>query len=199
MALFNRNKSLANYSYDELMQERKRLENAERNVLRELQRLEEEKNRCFEEAKQANSLTVRQVHARKIRDISHRIDSLQDNIRRLGKLIRVVDLYMAQMEQSRLLGQTSPLFKTILETNAQDLQDWVDKVISGQAVTEQKIDDLLRTLDEAAGTQEKTPTGDPEIDSILAEIERAAAAEAIAREVKLEEAHDPKSAENTRM
>jgi hypothetical protein len=198
MALFNRNKSLANYSYDELMQERKRLENAERNVLRELQRLEEEKNRCFEEAKQANSLTVRQVHARKIRDISHRIDSLQDNIRRLGKLIRVVDLYMAQMEQSRLLGETSPLVRTILTTDAQNLQDWVDKVISGQAVAEQKIDDLLRTLDEAAGTQEKTPTGDPEIDSILAEIERAAAAEAIAR-VKLEEAHDPKSAENTRM
>jgi ABC-type transporter Mla subunit MlaD len=194
--IFNRKKRLADYSYDELMQERARLEAAEQKTLRELQRLEEEKSRNFEEAKQAGSASVRQVHARKIRDINHRIDGLQGNIRRLGKLIRVVDLTMAQMEQGRLTRESSPLVKAIAGTDAQDLQDWVDRVVSGEAVAEQKLDDLLRTFDEAEEMRGRVSTGDAEVDAILAEIERAAATEALTREMKLE-SEDAKAADTT--
>lgn len=187
LGIFNRKKGIGDYTYDELMQERAKLEAAEQKTLRELQKLETEKNRNFEEAKKAGSASVRQVHARKIRDINHRIDGLQGNIRRLGKLLRVVDLTMAQMEQGRLTREGSPLVQAIAGTDALDMQSWVDQVVAGEAVAEQKLDDLLRTFDDAEDLRGRVSTGDAEVDAILAEIERAAATEAMAAEWDLAE------------
>ena len=183
MAIFNRKKALADYSYDELMQERAKLEAAEQKTLRDLRKLEDEKTRNFEDAKRAQSDAVRQVHARKIRDINHRIDGLQGNIRRLGKLIRVVDLTMAQMEQGRLAQQGSPIVKAIAGTDTLDMQAWVDQVVAGESVAEQKLDDLLKAFDDAEDLRGRVATGDAEVDAILAEIQRAAATEALTAEL----------------
>jgi hypothetical protein len=139
---------------------------------------------------------VRQVKARKIRDINHRIDGLQGNIRRLGKLIRVVDLTMARMEQGRLARESSPLVKVIAATDALDIQDWADRVMAGEAVAEQKLDDLLKALGEAEEMLGRASTGDAEVDAILVEIERAAATEALTRELDIarDEAREASSA-----
>lgn len=185
MSIFSRKKALGDYSYDELQAERARLEASEQKTVRDLRKLEEEKTRLFEEAKLEPSATVRQVKARKIRDINHRIDGLQSNIRRLGKLIRVVDLTMAQMEAGRLAQEGSPLVKAIAGTDSLDMQDWVDQVVSGEAVAEQKLDDLLKAFDDAEDMRGRTSTGDAEVDSILAQIERAAATDAMASELSL--------------
>jgi hypothetical protein len=190
---FNRKKRLADYSYDELLTERTRLEAAEQKTLRELQKLEEEKARRFERAKQATSSSEREVEARKIRDISHRIDGLQGNIRRLGKLMRVVDLTMARLEQGRLARESSPLVKAIADTDALGIQDWADRVMAGEAVVEQKLDDLLKALGEAEETLARPSTGDAEVDAILDEIERAAATEALAREKETGAGQAPES------
>lgn len=183
MAIFNRKKALGDYSYDELMQERAKLEAAEQKTLRDLRKLEDEKTRNFEDAKRASSDAVRQVHARKIRDINHRIDGLQGNIRRLGKLIRVVDLTMAQMEQGRLAQAGSPIVKAIAGTDTLDMQAWVDQVVAGESVAEQKLDDLLKAFDDAEDLRGRVATGDAEVDAILAEIQRAAATEALTSEL----------------
>lgn len=183
MAIFNRKKALADYSYDELMQERAKLEAAEQKTLRDLRKLEDEKTRNFEDAKRASSDAVRQVHARKIRDINHRIDGLQGNIRRVGKLIRVVDLTMAQMEQGRLAQEGSPIVKAIAGTDTLDMQAWVDQVVAGESVAEQKLDDLLKAFDDAEDLRGRVATGDAEVDAILAEIQRAAATEALTSEL----------------
>lgn len=183
MPIFNRKKALADYSYDELMQERAKLEAAEQKTLRDLRKLEDEKTRNFEDAKHANSDAVRQVHARKIRDINHRIDGLQGNIRRVGKLIRVVDLTMAQMEQGRLAQAGSPIVKAIAGTDTLDMQAWVDQVVAGESVAEQKLDDLLKAFDDAEDLRGRVATGDAEVDAILAEIQRAAATEALTSEL----------------
>ena len=183
MAFFNRKKGLGDYSYDELMQERAKLEAAEQKTLRDLRKLEDEKTRNFEDAKRANSDAVRQVHARKIRDINHRIDGLQGNIRRVGKLIRVVDLTMAQMEQGRLAQAGSPIVQAIAGTDTLDMQGWVDQVVAGESVAEQKLDDLLKAFDDAEDLRGRVATGDAEVDAILAEIQRAAATEALTSEL----------------
>lgn len=198
MAIFNRKKGLGDYSYDELMQERAKLEAAEQKTLRDLRKLEEEKARHFEEAKRAASDAVRTVHARKIRDINHRIDGLQGNIRRLGKLIRVVDLTMAQMEQGRLAQEDSPIVRAIAGTDTLELQTWVDKVVAGESVAEQKLDDLLKAFDDAEDLRGRVATGDPEVDAILAEIQRAAATEALTAELSLRDESEAAAADATR-
>jgi hypothetical protein len=198
MALFNRKKALADYSYDELMQERAKLEAAEQKTLRDLRKLEDEKTRNFEDAKRANSDAVRQVHARKIRDINHRIDGLQGNIRRVGKLIRVVDLTMAQMEQGRLAQAGSPIVKAIAGTDTLDMQAWVDQVVAGESVAEQKLDDLLKAFDDAEDLRGRVATGDAEVDAILAEIQRAAATEALTSELSWSADSEAGAADATR-
>lgn len=198
MAIFNRKKALADYSYDELMQERAKLEAAEQKTLRDLRKLEDEKTRNFEDAKRAQSDAVRQVHARKIRDINHRIDGLQGNIRRLGKLIRVVDLTMAQMEQGRLAQQGSPIVKAIAGTDTLDMQAWVDQVVAGESVAEQKLDDLLKAFDDAEDLRGRVATGDAEVDAILAEIQRAAATEALTSELSWSADSEASAADATR-
>lgn len=189
--LFSRKKRLADYTYDELAMERTKLEAAEQKTLRELQRLEDDKARLFEQAKQATSAPVREVMARKIRDVNHRIDGLQGNIRRLGKLLRVVDLTMVHLEQSRLARSDSPLAKAIADTDALGIQEWADQVIAGETVAEQKLDDLLEAFGEAEEVLGRASTGDAEVDAILAEIERAAATEALAREMGAQEGREP--------
>jgi hypothetical protein len=198
MAIFNRKKALADYSYDELMQERAKLEAAEQKTLRDLRKLEDEKTRNFEDAKRANSDAVRQVHARKIRDINHRIDGLQGNIRRVGKLIRVVDLTMAQMEQGRLAQAGSPIVKAIAGTDSLDMQAWVDQVVAGESVAEQKLDDLLKAFDDAEDLRGRVATGDAEVDAILAEIQRAAATEALTSELSWSADSEPGAVDATR-
>ena len=198
MAFFNRKKGLGDYSYDELMQERAKLEAAEQKTLRDLRKLEDEKTRNFEDAKRANSDAVRQVHARKIRDINHRIDGLQGNIRRVGKLIRVVDLTMAQMEQGRLAQAGSPIVQAIAGTDTLDMQGWVDQVVAGESVAEQKLDDLLKAFDDAEDLRGRVATGDAEVDAILAEIQRAAATEALTSELAWREDPAPGAADATR-
>jgi hypothetical protein len=198
MTIFNRKKGLGDYSYDELMQERAKLEAAEQKTLRDLRKLEEEKTRNFEDAKRASSDAVRQVHARKIRDINHRIDGLQGNIRRVGKLIRVVDLTMAQMEQGRLAQAGSPIVKAIAGTDTLDMQAWVDQVVAGESVAEQKLDDLLKAFDDAEDLRGRVATGDAEVDAILAEIQRAAATEALTSELAWSAHSEPGAADATR-
>lgn len=198
MAIFNRKKALADYSYDELMQERAKLEAAEQKTLRDLRKLEDEKTRNFEDAKRASSDAVRQVHARKIRDINHRIDGLQGNIRRVGKLIRVVDLTMAQMEQGRLAQAGSPIVKAIAGTDTLDMQAWVDQVVAGESVAEQKLDDLLKAFDDAEDLRGRVATGDAEVDAILAEIQRAAATEALTSELSWSADSEASAADATR-
>lgn len=198
MTIFNRKKALADYSYDELMQERAKLEAAEQKTLRDLRKLEDEKTRNFEDAKRANSDAVRQVHARKIRDINHRIDGLQGNIRRVGKLIRVVDLTMAQMEQGRLAQAGSPIVKAIAGTDTLDMQAWVDQVVAGESVAEQKLDDLLKAFDDAEDLRGRVATGDAEVDAILAEIQRAAATEALTSELSWSADSEASAADATR-
>lgn len=179
--LFRRQKSLSDFSHDELRMERTRLEAAEQRILNELERLEREKAELFEAAKKETSAVVRQVKARKIRDINHRIDNLQGNLGRLGKLVRVVDSVMAQKEAGRLHQGAGPVVDTLLQTDSLSLQDWVGQVVAGEAVAEEKIDQLLAAFDDAEDMGERLVHEDAEVNDILAQIEAAAAAEAADR------------------
>ncbi len=183
--LFGSEKTLDDFSYDELRAERARLEAGEQRILRDLERLEKEKAALFEAATREPSQTVQQVQARKIRDINHRITSLQGNLGRIGKLVRVVDTVMAGRETGRMQAGTDKITDAIRETGALELQDWVEQVVAGESVTEQKVDQLLEAFQDAEATQAAVVQEDAELAAILAQIEEARSADATAEEATL--------------
>jgi uncharacterized protein with gpF-like domain len=144
--------------------------------------LEKEKNQLFEEAKRSNSKAVMQVHARKIRDLDHRIREQQSNIRRLGKVLQLVNMTLLQMEKGQLMGKDSPFAKLVAETSSAELSAWLDGTLAEGSLVESKVDDILesfRNADEMQGGS----TGDDEIDAIMQQIEAAKAIDAMSAEV----------------
>jgi hypothetical protein len=175
-------KGLNDLTYDELLQERTKLELEERKTLKKLEKLEKEKNQLFEEAKRSNSKAVMQVHARKIRDLDHRIREQQSNIRRLGKVLQLVNMTLLQMEKGQLMGKDSPFAKLVAETSSAELSAWLDGTLAEGSLVESKVDDILesfRNADEMQGGS----TGDDEIDAIMQQIEAAKAIDAMSAEV----------------
>ncbi len=183
--LFGRERTLDDFSYDELRAERAKLEAAEQRILRDLERLEKEKAALFNAATKEPSQTVQQVQARKIRDINQRITTLQGNLTRIGKLVRVVDTVMAGRETGRMQEGSNAISDAIRETGALELQDWVEEMAAGQSVTEQKVDQLLEAFQDAEANQAGVVQEDAELAAILAQIEEARSADAVAEEAAL--------------
>jgi hypothetical protein len=183
--LFGRERTLDDFSYDELRAERAKLEAGEQRILRDLERLEKEKAALFAAAIKEPSQTVQQVQARKIRDINQRITTLQGNLTRIGKLVRVVDTVMAGRETGRMQEGSNAISDAIRETGALELQDWVEEMAAGQSVTEQKVDQLLEAFQDAEANQAGVVQEDAELAAILAQIEEARSADAVAEEAAL--------------
>ncbi len=194
--IFGRSKNLNNLTYDDLMQERTKLELEERKTLKELEKLEKQRNVLFEEAKGSNSNAVRQVKARQIRDLDHRVGAQEGNVRRLGKLLQVVNLTMLQMEKGQLLGADSPFAKLIANTNSQELQAWLDGNYTEGSVVESKVDDILESMRMADGMREGA-SGDAEIDAIMAEIEMASERDRMNKDLSAIEGKSQTSADKT--
>lgn len=183
--LFGRERTLDDFSYDELRAERAKLEAGEQRILRDLERLEKEKAALFEAATKEPSQTVQQVQARKIRDINQHITTLQGNLTRIGKLVRVVDTVMAGREMGRMQEGSNAITDAIRETGALELQNWVEEMAAGQSVTEQKVDQLLEAFQDAEASQAGVGQDDAELAAILAQIEEARSADAVAEEAAL--------------
>jgi len=183
VSLFGRGKKgLNDLTFDELVQERTKLELEERKTLKKLEKLEDEKNQLFEAAKRSGSKAVMQVHARKIRDLDHRIKEQQANIRRLGKVLQLVNMTLLQMEKGQLMGKESPFAKLVAETSSAELGAWLDGTLAEGSLVESKVDDILesfRNVDEMRGDA----TGDAEIDAIMQQIEAAKAIDAMGAEL----------------
>ncbi len=184
MGLFGRGrKGLKDLSKDELSQERAKLELEERKVLKNLEKLEKEKEQLFAAAKRSNSKAVMQVHARKIRDIEHRIKEQQGNIRRLGKMLQLVNMTLLQMEKGQMVGKESPFAKLIAETDSTALSAWLDGTLAEGSIVEGKIDSVLESF-RNADELNNGGTGDPELDAIMQQIEAAKAIDDMSAEME---------------
>lgn len=196
VALFGGPRALDSFSRDELLAEQVRLEQGERRILRELERLELEKSALFEAAKAEPSQAMRQVQARKIRDINHRSATLQTSLGRLSKQIRIADQLMAGQELGHMQRGSADIAGAIQATGSLEMQAWVEETVAQQAIAEQKTDEIIASLDEARTAQHASQSEDAEVAAILAEIDRAAASDALADEMALTQQAAPRATEN---
>ena len=161
----------------------------ERKTLKNLEKLEKEKNQLFEEAKLSKSKAVMQVKALKIRYLDHRIKEQQANIRRLGKVLQLVNMTLLQMEKGQLMGKDSPFAKLIAETSSAELGAWLDGTLAEGSLVESKVDDILESFRNADEMREGY-TGDEEIDAIMQQIEAAKAIDDMSAEMEALDSED---------
>lgn len=179
LAFLGRRRTLDSFSRDELLAERVRMEQGEARILREIERIERERAALFEAAQGEPSQTVCLVQARKIRDLDHRATTLAHSLDRLSKQLRVADQLLAGEELHRLQRGNADIAGAIEATGSLELQAWVEGEAALQAVAEGKLDQVIVALGEARTAQMDGPSEDAEVAAILAQIEQAAASEAL--------------------
>ncbi len=84
----------------------------------------------------------------------------------------------------------------IKATDGLELQGWVEDTVAQQAVAEHKADEIIASLDEARTAQRESQSDDAEVAAILAEIEQAAAGDALAAELAMNQQSAPKATES---
>ena len=197
--LFRRKEGLQSLSLDDVRREKILLERSERKILRELERLEQEKNKLFEAAKQATSQVIRLSLARKIQGVDLHITQLQQTLKPLGARISVLDHLESQYELGRFAQGTSEVVDALRATDAQELQKQIDESLAQDILQNQKVDEMLETFKESMEKEAEDYDSEEGLQAILAEIEHAAQVDAGAEEEALLREEEPPSASSQAM
>ena len=180
--LFRPKPTLNTLSRDQLMAEKAQLERSEQKILQNLAKLEAEKTRLFEAAKQEPSQRKREVMARQIRDVDQRSQALQATLTPLGKRISVLSELISQQEMGRFGEGSSALVDALRATDTQAVRAWMTDEAVADQYTDEKLTGMLDTIQTTAEMDEAAHGEEVEVSAILAEIERAAASESATTE-----------------
>jgi len=178
IGIFKRKPGVENLSLDDIRKQKISLEQSERKVLRDLEKLEKEKTRLFEAAKQATSQTLRLSLARKLQGVDQRITQLQHILGPLGARISVLGDFESQYELGRFARGSSEIVDALRTTDAQKIQEQVDESLSRELLQQQKVDEMLGTFTESLESESETYDQDEGLQEILRAIETASMLEA---------------------
>ncbi len=195
-SIFKRKPSLQNISKDELIKEKSTLERNERKILKQMETMEQQKIKLFEEAKREPSESVRRAKARQIRDIDQRINGLQATLSPLGKRISALGSLIAQREMGNFAPGTSEVMDALRQTDAQQIQQEIEEALAADLMQEEKLNGLAETFNAAQARDEALYDEGEELKNILAQIENAAAMDASVEEAALLKTQESASAES---
>lgn len=195
--IFRRKRGLESLSKDDLITQKTILEQNENKILREMERLEVQKTKLFEEAKQASSESVRRAKARQIRDIDQRIRGLQSTLTPLGKRISILGRLIAQHDTEALPEGVSEVADVLRRTDTQEIQNEIDAQLAADLMQDEKLDDMAESFNVAQERDEELYEEDEEVLAIMAQIESAAAMEASMEEAALLKEQSPAATETT--
>ena len=195
MKLFRRKSTLETMSKDDLSQLKSKLELNENKILREIEKLEKQKEQLFEEATRERSESLRRAKARQIRDVDQRIRGLKATITPLGKRISILDRLIAQHDMGNFAPGTSEVIDILRQTDANELQKEIDNQLAEEMMQEEKLDTMAKTFRAAQEKDEAEHKLDEEVEAILAEIENAAIRDAEIEEVAFLQEQTPSSKE----
>jgi hypothetical protein len=165
--LFQRRRSLAKITMDELQREKIRLEHEEARRAKRVEELERQKRELFLRGKDEPSERQRRILATKIKELDVQAKNMDKQLRFISKQLRIVNGFIQIKENQRLLDQLG-VSGIISRLDIQTLQKYVeDASIEGRFQWE-KFEGILRTLEET----EKV-IGELEEDRDILEIMRA--------------------------
>ena len=175
LQLAGRKKTLNSISMDELSEQRVLLDRKEEEQLQRIEKLEQQKDALFDQAKKEKDPRRQERAAAKIASGVREIKQLDVELVRLRKELRLVTgLEHVKRKSSRAVGTYS---QVVAGMSVSDLVSLIDKATVDDQLNQEKLDDLLDTMDEGLELAETEGTGDELEQDILSQIREAQAAE----------------------
>ncbi len=167
--------SLEDLSSDDLMRERLRLEQEEKKLLRQVEEVENEKRAAFEQATQEGSVRKQTILARKIKELDTKAKNIDRNLRVISKQLRIINGFI-QVKENKRIWEQSGLWTHISQMDLSDLGAYVDEAVIEGSFNNEKFTGIINTLEGSRGIVDDVEE-DPDVMSILGEIQAAAAAQ----------------------
>jgi len=175
LQLAGRKKTLNSISMDELSEQRVLLDRKEEEQLQRIEKLEQQKDALFDLAKKEKDPRRQERAAAKIASSVREIKQLDVELVRLRKELRLVTgLEHVKRKSGRAVNAYS---QVVAGMSVSDLVSLIDKATIDDQLNQEKLDDLLGTMDEGLELAETEGTGDELEQDILSQIREAQAME----------------------
>ncbi|MFV2068499.1 MAG: hypothetical protein ACC645_16135 [Pirellulales bacterium] len=184
--LLSGKKGIDKLSVDELKHEKIRLEQMERRVGREVEKLEEQKHAVFVKGKDETSSRQQLALARKIKELDSQARAKDQQLAFFHKHLRIVGGLLQIKENMETLRDLK-VGSIITEMSVEELTGYVEKAtVQGQFEME-KFTGLLDSLEGAMDSGQEVEQ-DADLSAIVAAMEEARAAEEAGRPDGIQEA-----------
>lgn len=179
MALFDsvkglfgsRKRTLNDLSMDELRREKTRLEQTENKLIKQVEELERRKQELFQKGVEEGSERQRRIYARKIKELDVEAKNIDKNLRFISRQLRVVNGFI-QLKKNQALMEQMGLSDIISSMDIQDLQAYVEQASVEGEFNFDKLNEVLRNIEEADRLVEITGE-DKDIEEIVRAMEEA--------------------------
>lgn len=149
--LFSRHKTIQSIAGEDLRRERLGLDNEERRLKKDIDRVREEDRRMlaeYAEAKKANDAPQMKFIARKIEELRDQTKSVDHRHAFLTKQMRILNGLIMLKENESFLKRVG---STALSMDITELQMYVEEATSSGELTQERLDSLLQTMSDSSG------------------------------------------------
>lgn len=180
---FQGKKNIERIGRDEIRQEKIRLDQEERKLISRVESLENEKKKLFEEGVKEGSERKQLILARKIKEVDSQADHYDRQLRSVAHQIRVMNGLMMIKDQ---VG-SSPDRKALVEKiPIEKLALYVEKATVKGEFAQERIQDVLRTVEEGGDVISAMDAGEEEDVKQIVKIFQTARSSGEAAEVGIE-------------
>jgi hypothetical protein len=145
--LFQRRRSLAKITMDELQREKIRLEHEEARRAKRVEELESQKKGLFLKGMDEPSRLQRRILARKLKDLDVEAKNMDKQLRFISKQLRIVNNFIQIKENQRLYDRLG-VWWIISRLDIQTLQKYVEDASIEGELQEKKLVSILRALED---------------------------------------------------
>ena len=159
-------RTLDDISEDELRRERVRLEQQEKKFVKEIDELEDQKKKLFNEGQQsAGSVHKQRSIAQRIVGVDRQVKLTDRKLRAISKQLQAVNNFL-HLKQSRRELEGSGLFSMINSMDLEELDTWIEGASIDGELNMNRLEDMLRRVNSSMDLAEPI-ADDSEIAAIM--------------------------------
>lgn len=170
--MFSGKKTLQDLSMDDLMQERIRLRQTEKQLMEKIDGIEKEKKGLFAEGTKESSERKRLILARQIKEKDVQAQNYDKSLNVISKQQRTINGLLQLKENEKLLKQ-SGLSSMIARMDLAELQGWVEKSSVDGEFKMEKLSEILGVVEGTDTLPGANRSEDEDILAIMDQMQRA--------------------------
>lgn len=150
-SLFGRRKTIQSIAGEDLRRERLGLDNEERRLKKDVDRVRDDDRRLlaeYAEARKSNNASQLKFIARKIEELRDQMKSFDHRHAFLSKQMRILNGIILLKENESFLKRVG---SSALSMDLTELQMYVEEATSNGELTQERLDNLLQTMSDSTG------------------------------------------------